>query len=116
MLLEVELSAVLNEISEKSRKGFLIYEEHIVIKREVKYLCEMLGFDPLAVANEGVAVIIVKRDKTEDVLKLIKETPYGVNAFVAGEVIERPNVILKNIYGGLQHVEMPSGLLLPRIC
>lgn len=110
------IAAVLNEISEKSRKGFLIYEEHIVIKREVKYLCEMLGFDPLAVANEGVAVIIVKRDKTEDVLKLIKETPYGVNAFVAGEVIERPNVILKNIYGGLQHVEMPSGLLLPRIC
>ncbi len=110
------VASVLNEITEKCRKGFLIYEENIVIRKEVKYLCEMLGFDPLSVANEGVAVIIVKRNKSEDVLKLIKEIPAGVNAFIAGEVIERPNVILRNVYGGLQNVEMPSGLLLPRIC
>ncbi len=110
------IAAVLNEISEKCRKGFLLYEEDIVVKNEVKYLCEMLGFDPLTVANEGVSVIIVKRDKVEDVLKLVKKCNYGDNAFIAGEVIERQVVMLKTIYGGLRNVEMPSGLLLPRIC
>ena len=110
------VAAVLNEISEKCGKGFMLYEENIVIKREVKYLCEMLGFDPLTIANEGVSIIIVKRDKVEDILKLIKKSNYGANAFIAGEVIEKQVVMLKTIYGGLRNVEMPSGLLLPRIC
>jgi hydrogenase expression/formation protein HypE len=110
------VAAVLKEISFMSKKGFLLYEKDIVIKNDVKYLCEMLGFEPLSVANEGVAVIIVERDKTLEVLDAIKKSEYGSNAFIAGEVIEKPVVLLKNIYGGLQNVEMPSGLLLPRIC
>jgi hydrogenase expression/formation protein HypE len=110
------VAAVLKEISQKSMKGFLLFEENMVIRSDVKYLCEMLGFEPLSVANEGVAVIIVERDKTLEVLDAIKKSEYGSNAFIAGEVIEKPVVLLKNIYGGLQNVEMPSGLLLPRIC
>ena len=76
----------------------------------------MLGFDPLCMANEGVSVIIVDNDRVNEILEIIRRNKYGGQAFIAGEVIERPAVILKNVYGGLQNVEMPSGMLLPRIC
>lgn len=110
------IAAVLKEISQKSEKGFLLYEESIVIRSDVRYLCEMLGFDPLSMANEGVSVIIVDSKRVNEILEVIRKCKYGGNAFIAGEVIEKPAVMLKNIYGVLQNVEMPSGMLLPRIC
>jgi hydrogenase expression/formation protein HypE len=110
------VAAVLNEIVYMAKKGIIIYEEDIKIEDKVKYLCEMLGFDPLTVANEGLAVLIVKDEKAAKIIEHLRKNENAVNACIAGEVIEEVIVALKTIYGPLRNVEMPSGVLLPRIC
>ena len=110
------VAAVLNEISQMSGLGFEISEGDIPVSRDVQYLCEMLGLDPLSVANEGTAVIIVSDKDSEKVLHLLKKSPYGQSAALAGTVSEEKGVILETTLGGKRYVDMPSGVLLPRIC
>lgn len=110
------IAAVLNEIASMCGKGFLMDDDSIMVQDNVRYLCDMLGFDPLAVANEGLAVIIVKEKDAAEALKAIKNTENGKNAAIAGVVTGDNKVILKTAIGGRRFIEMPQGELLPRIC
>ncbi len=110
------VAAVLHEISDKISAGFYLYENMIPIQEDVVYLCEFLGFDPLVVANEGVAVIISEAKKAQKILNKIRQTKMGRNASIVGEVYETNNVVMETKIGGVRTVEMPSGDLLPRIC
>ena len=110
------VAAVLNEIAEKSGKGFIIHEEDIPLRQDVAELCDTLGYDPLSVANEGAAVIIVSDDHHEKVLDIIRNTETGKNAKVIGSVTNNNKVILDTISGGKRHIDLPPGELLPRIC
>ncbi|MBQ3033498.1 MAG: hydrogenase expression/formation protein HypE [Deferribacterales bacterium] len=110
------LAAVLNEISEKSGLGFIINETDIPLRSDVAELCEVLGLDPLSVANEGAAVLVVSQGDCSKVLDNLRQNPFGKNAAVIGSVSESGRVALKTEIGGTRYVDMPPGELLPRIC
>jgi len=110
------VAAVLNEISEMTGLGMLVDESSLVIQENVAGLCDILGFEPLAVANEGLAVIIVQAGKADAVLDILKKHECGRNAYQAGEVTDDGKVLLQTSIGGKRIIEMPGGELLPRIC
>jgi hydrogenase expression/formation protein HypE len=112
------LASALNEIAHNSGVGMVLYEDRIPIQDEVKGACEILGLDPLQVANEGKLVAIVARDDAEEVLACMKAHPLGREAAIIGEVTEdaRHLVLLKTQIGGLRVVSVLSGEQLPRIC
>lgn len=112
------LSSTLNEIATASRVGIHVYEERIPIREEVKGACEILGLDPLYVANEGKLVAIVGRDDAEKVLGRMSQHPMGREAAIIGEVVEdHPRmVVMKTRIGGSRVVDMLAGEQLPRIC
>ena len=80
--------------------------------------CEILGLDPLYVANEGKLLAIVARDAAEEALALLRAHPLGAAAAVIGEVVDdhRGHVAVRSAIGGLRLVDMPAGEPLPRIC
>ena len=111
------LSNTLNEWSEKSKIGILVYEEKIPIREDVRAACEMLGIDPLEVGNEGKVVIGVIPQKAEEVLEALRETTEGRNAQIIGEATEDFNlVVLKTAVGGKRILAPPIGDPVPRIC
>lgn len=112
------LASALNEIAAKARVGIILDEASIPIWEEVKGACEILGLDPLYVANEGKCLAIVARDKAEEVLEAMRAHPLGREAAIIGEVVEEHTgrVILRSRIGGMRIVEMLSGEQLPRIC
>jgi hydrogenase expression/formation protein HypE len=112
------LATTLNEIAAQSHVGILLREEDIPVRPEVSAACEMLGFDPLYVANEGKLVAIVARDDAESVLKAMRSTRYGADAVIIGEVTEERHgrVLLKTGFGTTRIVDMLAGEMLPRIC
>lgn len=110
------IAAVLNEIAEKSGKGFLIKEEDIPLRPDVAELCDTLGFDPLSVANEGAAVIICSSEDSQKVLDMLQSTTEGERAAIIGTVTDENKVILDTYSGGRRHIDLPPGELLPRIC
>jgi hydrogenase expression/formation protein HypE len=112
------VGTALNEIAEKSDVGIRIYEEKIPLKNETESICELLGFDPLYVANEGKLIAVVDADHTEEVLSAIKKDDYGKDACVLGEVVsEHPaKVVMKTRIGGSRIIDMLTGAQLPRIC
>ena len=112
------LSATLNEIVNLCSKGILIEERKIPISQKVKFACELLGIDPLSVANEGKAVLIVDQKQAKDVLARLKKHPHGRSARTIGKVLNNPKkkVLLKTVVGGLRIVDMPQQESLPRIC
>jgi hydrogenase expression/formation protein HypE len=112
------LASALNEIAMSSRVGIQLDEARIPVQDEVKGACEVLGLDPLHVANEGKLVAIVAREDAERTLEAMRSHPLGQEATVIGEVIEDPRhlVLLRTRVGGFRVVSMPAGELLPRIC
>ncbi len=112
------LATSLNEIADKSGVGLFIDEAAIPVKPEVEHACEMLGLDPLYVANEGKLVAFVPSDDAEGVLAAMRGTPYGRDAAVIGEATsESPGTVILNTAVGGQRIVSPlSGELLPRIC
>lgn len=112
------LSSALNEMASKSGVGILIKEEQIPLKEAVKAASEMLGIDPLEVANEGKAIIGVRPERAGAVLDVIKGTAYGKDAHIIGEVIEehKGKVILETALGGKRYIETPLGDPVPRVC
>lgn len=112
------LASALNEIAQSSQVGITLFEDRIPLQDEVKGACEMLGLDPLHVANEGKLVAIVPRDDAEQVLEAMRQHPLGRQADIIGEVREdsRHLVLLRTAIGGLRVVAMLSGEQLPRIC
>jgi hydrogenase expression/formation protein HypE len=112
------VGTALNEIADKSKMGIKIYEENIPTKKEVAAACELLGFDPLYLANEGKLLAFVSAQDTDAVLTAIKTSPYGKDAAVIGEVVEDHigKVVLETRIGGMRIVDMLAGEQLPRIC
>jgi hydrogenase expression/formation protein HypE len=112
------LATTLNELAHQSRVSIRIEEEKIPVREEVLAACEMLGFDPLYVANEGKLVAIVAEEDTDKVLNAMKLNRYGKDAAIIGRVgVEHPGrVVMKTRIGASRIVDMLVGDLLPRIC
>jgi hydrogenase expression/formation protein HypE len=112
------LATSLNELAKQSRVSIRIEEEKIPLRREVLAACEMLGFDPLYVANEGKLVAIVPPKDADKVLRAMRKNRYGKEAAIIGEVgAEKPGrVVMKTALGASRIVDMLTGDLLPRIC
>jgi hydrogenase expression/formation protein HypE len=111
------LANTLNEWSQKSGVNIEIREDSIPIREPVLAACEMLGIEPLNIANEGKVVITVVREKVDEILDYLKTTPEGRDAAVIGEVKEGDGlVILETVVGGKRIVDMPIGDPVPRIC
>jgi len=112
------LATTLNELARQSNVGIVIEEAMIPVKEEVKAACELLGLDPIYVANEGKLVAMVDPADADRILARIKKNRYGRDAAVIGEVTgdHRGKVVMKTRLGPSRIVDMLSGELLPRIC
>lgn len=111
-------SSALNEIATASRVGIVLDEARVPVRDEVIGACELLGFDPLYVANEGKLIAIVPPNAAERLLDAMREHPYGQSAAIIGEVTadHAGTVVLRSRLGGKRIVAMLSGDQLPRIC
>ena len=112
------IGTALNEIAIKSEIGIKIYEEKIPVKNEVAAICELLGFDPVYIANEGKLLAFVPPEHAEKVLDVIKQDKFGQKACIIGEVVEDNShkVFMQTRIGGTRIVDMLTGEQLPRIC
>ena len=112
------VSSTLNEIAEQSRVGIHLEESAIPIREEVRGACEMLGLDPLYVANEGKLIAIVAPQAADAVLSAMRADPLGRNAQIIGTVVdsESPIVTIRTELGTSRCVDMLAGDQLPRIC
>jgi len=112
------LAAVLNELAEASQVGIEFDETKVPVRAEVLAACELLGLDPLFIANEGKMVVIVPPESSDRVLAAMRESPSGREAAVIGHVAkEHPGMVLaRTEIGGTRVVDLPAGELLPRIC
>lgn len=112
------VATVLNEIASRSKVGMHLVEQAIPVRETVKGACEILGLDPLYVANEGKLVAIVSSDAADDVLHRMREHPLGADAAIIGEVVkEHPGMVLmKTEVGGTRVLDVMFGEQLPRIC
>jgi len=112
------VSSTLNELAAASNVGIKLQESRLPIRREVRGACEMLGLDPLYVANEGKLIAVVPHDASDEVLRVMRRHPLGTNAAEIGEVVadHRGMVVMKSVIGGERVVTMLAGEQLPRIC
>jgi len=111
------LADALNEFSEKSKMGILIHEGKIPVREDVRAACEMLGLDPFEVGNEGKIIIAVVKEKTEEVLELLRTTEEGREAEIIGEAtLGFKGVAMQTVVGGKRIIARPVGDPVPRIC
>ncbi len=112
------LGTVLSELVNNGNYGISIEEEKLTVHENVRGLCELLGFDPLYVANEGKVVMVVASEDADNVLKVLKESPFGKEASIIGEISSSYDgtAWLETNVGGKRIIDMLSGQQLPRIC
>jgi hydrogenase expression/formation protein HypE len=112
------LAAVLNELAGMTACGIMIDEALVPVEEPVRGLCEILGFDPLTLASEGRVIIAAEADEAQKILNVMRSDPAGRDSSIIGEItLEKPGrVIINSSTGGRRFLDMPSGLLLPRIC
>jgi hydrogenase expression/formation protein HypE len=112
------IATVLNEFAESSNCAIRIDESSLPIRDAVRGMCEILGLDPLYLANEGKVIAVVPADKAEAILKVMQAHPQGEDSRIVAEVVAEPKqrVILKTRFGGDRIVDMLVGEQLPRIC
>jgi hydrogenase expression/formation protein HypE len=112
------VSSALNEIAAKSGAGIVIEEDRLPVRPDVQGVCEILGLDPLYVANEGVFLAFVRAGQGDRAAGVLRQQALGEEAVVIGRVVEeRPGVVvMKTRIGGERVVDMMSGEQLPRIC
>ena len=112
------VATALNEISRQSGVGIILEEDSLPILPAVAAACEMLGFDPLYIANEGKLLAIISQEDVENVLAVMRKTRYGENAAVIGVVEDSPQgrLLLKTGLGSTRIVDVLAGEMLPRIC
>ncbi|MGB8646161.1 MAG: hydrogenase expression/formation protein HypE [Anaerolineae bacterium] len=112
------VATTLNEIAHQSSVGIVLTESSIPVRPAVSAACEMLGFDPLYVANEGKLLAIVGRDHARRILDAMHKTRYGEEAVIIGEVRAEPKsrVLMKTAIGSTRVVDVLMGEMLPRIC
>jgi len=108
----------LNELVRDCGLGIVLFEEEIPLRDSVRGACELLGLDPLHIANEGQFLAIVSSEHAESALQALRATPGGEEARMIGEVREQPEsaVLVTTLYGGSRLVDMLVGDPLPRIC
>jgi hydrogenase expression/formation protein HypE len=112
------LATTLKEIAIQSAVGISLEERSIPVRPDVAAACEMMGFDPLYVANEGKVVVCVRAEDADRALAAIRQTRYGRQAAVIGEVHAdaKARVVLRTRIGGTRIVDMLPGDMQPRIC
>jgi hydrogenase expression/formation protein HypE len=112
------VATTLNEIAAQAGVGIRLDERSIPVGDAVRGACEILGLDPLYVANEGKCLAIVAKDAADEALAVLRRHPLGAQAAIIGEVTaDHPRkVTLRSRIGGLRVVDMMSGEQLPRIC
>ena len=112
------VGTALNEIAEQSNVGIVLHEEKLPVKPEVQGICELLGFDPLYLANEGKLLCIVPECQAQTVLEAMRADDFGRQACLIGEIVaENPGrVVMQTTIGGRRIVDMLAGEQLPRIC
>jgi len=112
------LATTLNELARQSKAGIVVEEAQIPVKEEVKAACELLGLDPIYVANEGKLVAVVDPADADKILARMRKNSYGRDAAIIGEVTKEHlgKVVMKTKLGPSRIIDMLSGELLPRIC
>jgi hydrogenase expression/formation protein HypE len=112
------LATTLNEIASQSQATIILDEQSIPVKPAVAGACEMLGFDPLYVANEGKLICMVSEEDANQVLETLRKNKYGIDAAIIGKVktSSSAGVLLKTAYGSTRILNTLSGEMLPRIC
>ncbi|KZX12659.1 hydrogenase expression/formation protein HypE [Methanobrevibacter curvatus] len=110
------LANSINEMAKKSNVGVLLEDDAIPVKKQVHAVSEMLGIDPYEVANEGKVLMGVKNKNASEVLKAIKNTKYGKEAAIIGEVTEGNRVLMETPIGGTRILEAPVADPVPRVC
>jgi hydrogenase expression/formation protein HypE len=111
------LADALNEFSDKSHVGILVYEDRIPVREDVRAACEMLGLDPFEVGNEGKIIMGVVKEKAEEALKLLRTTEEGKEAEIIGEATtDFTGVAMQTVVGGKRIIARPVGDPVPRIC
>jgi hydrogenase expression/formation protein HypE len=110
------VAAVLNEWARASNLSIKILEDKIPVANEVKGVCELLGFDPLTLANEGTFVLALPKSESQKAVNILKE--FNQNASIIGEIdnLYPKRVYLESSWGTKRFLDMPTGELLPRIC
>lgn len=112
------LAATLNELSAQGNIGIKLIEDKIPVNPYVEGVCEMLGLEPIYMANEGKAIVIVDKESADKAVEILKGFEYGKNACLIGEItnIHGTKVFMETVTGGNRIVDMPTGDPLPRIC
>lgn len=110
------VATTLNEMSLYSGKGMQINEESLPIAKDTKAVCELLGLDPLYLANEGKALMIVESGYEEEALKILRQFEIGKDSRIIGEVIKEKEVLLRLNIGTHKVLKMLYDEQLPRIC
>ena len=112
------IASILNETASGQAFGIELWEEKIPIKEEVASICEMLGFDPLYLANEGKVVLVAKQEEAEKLLSILRSHPLGKESQIVGKVVPeaKGKVYLRTRIGTRRVVDMLTGEQLPRIC
>jgi len=112
------IATVLNEFAETSKVCIRLKETALPIRDEVRGMCEILGLDPLYLANEGIVVAIIPAHAADKVIEVMRAHPDGRDSAIIAEVTEKPvaRVILSTLFGGERVVDMLVGEQLPRIC
>jgi hydrogenase expression/formation protein HypE len=112
------VATALNEIAHQSGVSITLKESALPIHPEVAAACEMLGFDPLYIANEGKLLAIVNQDVADMTLEIMKKNKYGKDAVIIGEVTDSPagRLLLSTDLGSTRIIDVLAGELLPRIC
>lgn len=112
------LATVLNELAGQSGVAMRIYEDAVLVRDDVRGACELLGYDPLYVANEGKLVAVVSVEVANAIVDRMRRERYGEDAVIIGEVLEGPvgRVAMVTKIGGTRIVDVLAGELLPRIC
>jgi hydrogenase expression/formation protein HypE len=112
------VATALNELARDTGLGVVLDEEAIPLRNEVRGACEILGLDPLHIANEGQFLAIVGADAADAALDAVRRVPGGENAAIIGEVVSEPaaTVLTRTAYGGTRVLDMLVGDPLPRIC
>ncbi len=112
------VATTLNEIAEGSDSGVVINEKDIPVSEKVRAACELLGIDPLYVANEGKALLVVEPKEARRVVRALRKHPLGRNAKIIGEIVktQKPRLILRTAFGTERVLDMLTAEALPRIC
>jgi hydrogenase expression/formation protein HypE len=110
--------AFLYELVQISAEGIIIDEKSIPVDEPVKGLCEVLGFDPLYLANEGKILIAAGADECDKILTILRSHPLGEKSELIGSIAanQKGKIVLNTNSGGRRILDIPSGIQLPRIC